>query len=42
MCISGYNMALVYVNAYTKSYQNSAICSEDIEEKHIFTWIKGH
>ena len=22
--------------------QNSSICSEDIEEKHIFTSIKGH
>ena len=29
-------------NAYTKFYQNSFICSEDIEEKHIFTSIKGH
>ena len=28
----------VYINAYTKfSYQNPSICSEDIEEKHIFT-----
>ena len=31
-----YNMDLVYINAYTKFYQNSSICSEDIEEKHIF------
>ena len=23
------------MNAYTKFYQNSSICSEDIEEKHI-------
>ena len=37
-----YNMDLVYINAYTKLYQNSSICSEDIEEKHIFTSIKGH
>ena len=35
-------MELVYINAYTKSYQNSSICSEDIEEKYIFTSIKGH
>ena len=39
MCIR-YNMDLI--NAYTKFYQNSSICSEDIEEKHIFTSIKGH
>ena len=37
-----YNMDLVLINAYTKFYQNSSICSEDIEEKHIFTSIKGH
>ena len=41
MCIR-YNMDLVYVNVYTKCYQNSSICSEDIEEKQIFTSIKGH
>ena len=41
MCII-YNMDLVFINAYTKFYQNSFICSEDIEEKHIFTSIKGH
>ena len=41
MCIRN-NMDLVYINAYTKYYQNSSICSEDIEEKHIFTSIKGH
>ena len=35
-------MDLVFINAYTKFYQNSSICSEDIEEKHIFTSIKGH
>ena len=35
-------MDLVYINAYTKFYQSSSICSEDIEEKHIFTSIKGH
>ena len=28
-------MDLVFINAYTKFYQNSFICSEDIEEKHI-------
>ena len=36
------NMDLVFINAYTKFYQNSSICSEDIEEKHIYTLIKGH
>ena len=41
MCIR-HNMALVFINAYTKFYQNSSICSEDIEEKHIFTSIKVH
>ena len=41
MCIR-YNMDLVFVHVYTKFYQNSSICSEDIEEKHIFTSIKGH
>ena len=35
-------MDLVYINAYTKFYQNSSICSENIEEKHIFTSIKDH
>ena len=34
-------MSLVFINAYTKFYQNSSICSEDIEEKDIFTSIKG-
>ena len=29
------NMDLVFINAYTKFYQNSSICSEDIEVKHI-------
>ena len=29
-----YNMDLVYINAYTKFYQNPSICSEDIEGKH--------
>ena len=33
MCIR-YNMDLVFINAYTKSYQNPSIYSEDIEEKH--------
>ena len=41
MCIRN-NMDLVFINVYTKFYQNSSICSEDIEEKHIFTSIKGH
>ena len=40
MCIR-YNMDLVFVNAYTKLYQNSSICSEDIEDKHIFISSKG-
>ena len=35
-------MDLVYINVYTKFYQNSSIFSADIEEKHIFTSIKGH
>ena len=36
-------MDLVYINAHTKFYKNSSICSEDIEEKHIFfTSIKCH
>ena len=39
MCIR-YNMNLVFINA--KFYQNLSICSEDIEEKHILTSIKGH
>ena len=34
MCIRN-NMDLIFINAYTKFYQNSSICSEDIEEKHI-------
>ena len=33
---------LVFINAYIKFNQNSSICSEDTEEKHIFTSIKGH
>ena len=41
MCIR-YNMDLVFIHVYTEFYQNSSICSEDIEEKHIFTSIKGH
>ena len=41
MCIR-YNMDLVFINAYTKFYEKSSICSEDIEEKHIFNSIKGH
>ena len=35
-------MDLVFINAYTKFYQNLSIYSEDIEEKHIFTSLKGH
>ena len=35
-------MDLVYINAFTKLYQNSSICSEDVEEKHILTSLKGH
>ena len=34
-------MDLVYINAYTKFYQNSSICSGDIEEKHIFYINQG-
>ena len=41
MCIR-HNMDLVFINAYTKFYQNSSIRSEDIEEKYIFTSIKCH
>ena len=28
-------MDFAFINAYTKLYQNSSICPEDIEEKHI-------
>ena len=35
-------MDLIYINTYTKFYQNSSICSEDTEEKYIFTSIKVH
>ena len=35
-------MDLVYIIAYTKFYQTSFICSEDIVEKHIFTSMKGY
>ena len=35
------NMDLVHINAYTKFYQNSSICSEDIEEKQIFYINQG-
>ena len=41
MCIRK-NMVLVFNNACTKFYQNLSIWSEDIEEKHVFTSIKGH
>ena len=37
-----YQWDFVFINAYTKFYQNSSICSEDTEEKQIFTSIKGH
>ena len=40
MCIR-YNMDLVFINVYTKFYQNSSICSEDIEEKHILHQSKA-
>ena len=36
-----HNVDLLYINAYTKVYKNSSICSDD-EEKHIFTSIQGH
>ena len=32
----------MYINAYTKFYQNSSICSDNIEEKYIFASIKGN
>ena len=41
MCIR-YNMDLVFINAYTKFYQNTTTCSKDIEEKHTFISIKVH
>ena len=31
-----HNMSLVFINAYTKFYQNSFIYSENIEDKHIY------
>ena len=34
MCIRN-NMDLIYINVYTKFYQNLSICSEDIEKKHF-------
>ena len=40
MCIRN-NVDLVFIYAYTKFYQNSSICSEDIEENTFFTSIKG-
>ena len=36
------NIDLALQGIYTKFYQNSSICSEDIEEKHISASIKGH
>ena len=41
MCIRK-NMDLVYINAYAKCYQNPSIYSEEIEDEHIFTSVKGH
>ena len=41
MCIRN-KMDLVFINAYTKFYKISSICSEDIKEKHFFTSIKRH
>ena len=35
-------MDFVYITTYTKFYQNTSICFEDIAEKHIFAAIKGH
>ena len=35
-------MHIFKISSNFKTYQNSSICSEDIEEKHIFTSIKGH
>ena len=32
----------IYQCIYTKFYQNLSNSSEDIEEKHIFTSVKGH
>ena len=32
-----HNIEVVFINSYTKFYQNSSICSEDSEEKDIFT-----
>ena len=37
-----HNMDLVYINAYTKFYQNFSNFSDDIEEKHIFASMKGN
>ena len=34
-------MDLVYINAYTKFYQNSSICSEDIKQKHILHQLRA-
>ena len=40
MCFRN-NIDLVFINAHTKFYQSLSICSEDTEEKYIFTSIKG-
>ena len=42
MCIRN-NMDLVFINAYTKFYQNLSIWFEDIESGNdIFTSVNGH
>ena len=35
-------MDLVYIIAYTTFYHTQFICSEDNEEKYIFTSMMGH
>ena len=40
MCIRN-NMDLVYINEYTQFYQNLSICSQEIEDKHIFYINQG-
>ena len=35
------NLDLIYINEYTKFYQNLSIYSDDIEEKHIFYINEG-
>ena len=36
-----YNMDLVYINAYTKFYQNPSIYSKDIEQNRNFDIKQG-